>query len=84
MLLFFFPKKLQFIYPPDLHEGRASYRRSPQSPQKANIHHFIFLGIVFALLDPDPADPKPMRIRIHNTGSLQLKVLSCLHKLTWV
>jgi hypothetical protein len=43
-----------------LHEGRPSYRRSLQ-PSKENIRHFktiswtfLYLGFIFALLDPDP------------------------------
>jgi hypothetical protein len=54
----------------DLHEGRQSYRRSLHPAlQKIKFLHFFL--VIFALLDPDPADQKEcesMRIRICNTA----------------
>ncbi len=51
------------LYIPGLHKGRPSYRRSLK-PSKENIQHiqkwnlltFLFLWVIFALLDKDP-DP---------------------------
>ncbi len=56
-----------------LHERRSSNKRSLQPP-KENIRHiktwnfctFLFLWVIFALLDPDLSDPDP----IHNTGRI--------------
>jgi hypothetical protein len=44
-------------------KGGPSYRRSLQ-PSKEDIQHFLFLWVLFALLDPDPdpgsnPDPDP-------------------------
>jgi hypothetical protein len=63
----------------DLHTGHPSYvqekpsalRREHPALQKMKfIKCFLFFGVIFALLDPDPMnlDPIRIRIRIHNTA----------------
>jgi hypothetical protein len=54
-----FRSKMAIYLSVGLHEGRPSYRRSPQtrtsSASKHEIYYcFLFYGSFFALLDPDP------------------------------
>jgi hypothetical protein len=74
----FFLSKIAIHISLGVQKGRPSYRRSLQ-PSIENIQHikkcnlltfFLFLCVIFALLDPDPGtplNPDPIRIRIHNT-----------------
>ncbi len=79
---FFFQSKIATFLSLGLNKGCPSYSRSRQ-PSKENIQHFktcnlnffLFLWVIFALLDPDPLtwlNPDPIRIRSRNTGILWL------------
>jgi hypothetical protein len=81
IFLLFFWSKIGIYLSLGLHKGRPSFRRSLQ-PSKENIQHFktwnlltffIFLWVIFSLLNPDPNPltwlPDPdIRIRIRSTG----------------
>ncbi len=75
-----FGSKNKNFLSPGLHEGRLSFRRTGEvlSPQKRIfctwnmkiLHFFLLLWLIFALLDPDPADQNQsgsIRFRIQNT-----------------
>jgi hypothetical protein len=90
-LIFIFWTKIAIYLSLGLHKGRQNYRRSLQ-PSKENIQHlktqkfcfFLFLGVIFALLDPDPQSECgsgssnsnycwSLRIRIHNPVKLSAR-----------
>jgi hypothetical protein len=75
--MYFFKIKIYLFL--GLQEGRPSYRRNPsvlkrENPALQNMKclnsSFLFLWVIFYLLDPEPADVNQcgsMRTQIHNT-----------------
>ncbi len=49
-------------------EALSPQKRTSSTSNMKFLHFFLFLWVIFALLDPDP-DPKSVQIRIHNTGT---------------
>jgi hypothetical protein len=63
IFIYFFDQKLQFT--------SALQREHPGLQNMKFLNFFLFLWVIFALLDPDPLiglHPDPIRIRIRNTA----------------
>jgi hypothetical protein len=78
-------KKLQFVLSLSLHEVRPSYRKTSSTSKHEISELFLFLWVIFGLLDPDPPSlcgsvisrTQLLRIRIHNGYLKQLQIAYC-------